>query len=118
MNIPNHAAAARGEILSDDARNALRMIGRATIEIAETGILPADFADKGIQEVGTARPADRSRLLTIPEACTALRLSRWSVYQLLHRRDLASIKIGRRRFVTAAEIERYVGQLTSVGSYR
>ncbi|WP_040694421.1 helix-turn-helix domain-containing protein [Nocardia vinacea] len=54
-------------------------------------------------------------LLTIPEACARLRLSRWGLYQLINNRELATVKIGRRRFVPLTEVQRFVDELTVVG---
>lgn len=44
-------------------------------------------------------------LLTVPEACTALRVSRWSLYQLIQLRQLDTIRIGKRRLIPVAAIE-------------
>ncbi|MFL6162738.1 MAG: helix-turn-helix domain-containing protein [Jatrophihabitantaceae bacterium] len=38
-------------------------------------------------------------LLTVPEACAQLRISRWMLYRLIHTRQLTTIKLGRRRLV-------------------
>jgi excisionase family DNA binding protein len=43
-------------------------------------------------------------LFTIQEAADRLRVSRWSVYNLIHARQLRTIKIGRRRLVTPAAL--------------
>lgn len=60
----------------------------------------------------TTRPAsnDSKLLLTVPEACTQLRISRWSFYQLVQRRQLTTIKIGGRRLVPIASIGDFVAQ--------
>lgn len=39
-------------------------------------------------------------LLTVQEAADRLRVSRWSVYNLIRSNQLRTIKIGRRRLVT------------------
>ncbi|MFD8492269.1 helix-turn-helix domain-containing protein [Amycolatopsis sp. NPDC059657] len=50
-------------------------------------------------------PADvKPVLLTITEVCAMLRISRWSVYQLINSRRLASVQIGRRRLVELSAI--------------
>jgi excisionase family DNA binding protein len=41
----------------------------------------------------------QERLLTINEVADLLRISRWSVYQLIWSGQLRSLKIGRRRLV-------------------
>jgi excisionase family DNA binding protein len=43
-------------------------------------------------------------VLTIKEAASALRVSRWTIYQLIRRRELASFKIGSRRCVPATAV--------------
>lgn len=43
-------------------------------------------------------------LLTIDEAAAQLRVSRWSVYNLIRANQLRTIKIGRRRLVPPAAI--------------
>jgi excisionase family DNA binding protein len=54
-------------------------------------------------------PADH--LLTVQEAADWLRVSRWSVYNLIHTRQLRTIKIGRRRLVSRAALDECVAQL-------
>jgi excisionase family DNA binding protein len=43
-------------------------------------------------------------LLTVQEAADRLRVSRWSVYNLIRSRQLRTVKIGRRRLVTPAAL--------------
>jgi excisionase family DNA binding protein len=43
--------------------------------------------------------ATQERLLTIDEVADLLRVSRWSVYQLIWSEQLRTLKIGRRRLV-------------------
>lgn len=50
-------------------------------------------------------------LLTVPEACDALRISRWSLYQLINKRRLKSVRIDRRRFVTTVDLAAFVDEL-------
>jgi excisionase family DNA binding protein len=49
-----------------------------------------------------------ARLLTVPEAAAALRISRSSVYQLIRAKQLEIIKIGRSTRVPAAAIDGFV----------
>lgn len=51
---------------------------------------------------GTERLA--GRLLTVEEAADQLRISRWSVYNLIRGNQLRTVKIGRRRLVTPAAL--------------
>jgi excisionase family DNA binding protein len=54
-------------------------------------------------------PADH--LLTVQEAADWLRVSRWSVYNLIHTNQLRTIKIGRRRLVSRDALHECVAQL-------
>jgi excisionase family DNA binding protein len=54
-------------------------------------------------------PADH--LLTMQEAAEWLRVSRWSVYSLIHANQLHTIKIGRRRLVSREALNECVKQL-------
>jgi excisionase family DNA binding protein len=53
-------------------------------------------------------PASTGMLLTVPEAASALRISRSSVYRLFEAGELAWVQVGACRRVTAAEIHRFV----------
>jgi excisionase family DNA binding protein len=50
----------------------------------------------------TGEPAEY--LFTIPEAADRLRVSKWSVYNLIRANQLQTVKIGRRRLVTPAAL--------------
>jgi excisionase family DNA binding protein len=50
-------------------------------------------------------------LLTMQEAAEWLRVSRWSVYALIHANQLDTIKIGRRRLVSREALNECVKQL-------
>jgi len=54
-------------------------------------------------------PADH--LLTVQEAADWLRVSRWSVYNLINANQLRTIKIGRRRLVSRDALRECVAQL-------
>jgi len=54
-------------------------------------------------------------LLTIPEACDALRISRWSLYQLINKRRLKTVRIDRRRLIAPADLAALVEQLRQEG---
>lgn len=67
---------------------------------------------------GTPRDASAStnpngsiQLLTVPEACEALRISKWSLYRLIQEGKLASVTIGARRLVPRRSVEEFVGAL-------
>jgi excisionase family DNA binding protein len=54
-------------------------------------------------------PADH--LLTLQETAEWLRVSKWSVYSLIHANQLRTIKIGRRRLVSPEALNECVKQL-------
>jgi excisionase family DNA binding protein len=54
-------------------------------------------------------PADH--LLTMQETAEWLRVSRWSVYSLIHANQLRTIKIGRRRLVSREALNECVKHL-------
>jgi excisionase family DNA binding protein len=53
----------------------------------------------------------QERLLTINEVADLLRISRWSVYQLIWSGQLQTFKIGRRRLIRPAAYAACVNQL-------
>lgn len=56
-----------------------------------------------------------ARLLTVHEACRELRISRWMLYHLIKKKELESIKIGKRRLIPADAIDEYVKRLRKEG---
>jgi excisionase family DNA binding protein len=51
-----------------------------------------------------APDARQDYLLTVQEAADRLRISRWSLYNLIRAKQLRTVKIGRRRLVTSAAL--------------
>lgn len=47
-------------------------------------------------------------LFTVPEAATHLRCAESTVWQLLRSEELRSVRVGRRRFITAEAITEYL----------
>ena len=62
--------------------------------------------------IDTRRESAADHLLTVQETADWLRVSRWSVYNLIRANQLRTIKIGRRRLVTRAALAEYVELLT------
>ncbi|WP_411112932.1 helix-turn-helix domain-containing protein [Streptomyces sp. 029-5] len=60
----------------------------------------------------TSSIADDSALLTVREAARKLRISKWKLYDLIRRRLLQTIQIGRRRLVPVEAIDAYIQQIT------
>jgi excisionase family DNA binding protein len=54
-------------------------------------------------------------LLTIKEASEALRISRWKLYDLIRRRKIDTVKIGRRTLVPADTLVSLISQLREEG---
>jgi excisionase family DNA binding protein len=58
------------------------------------------------------RESPEGHLLTVQEAADWLRVSRWSVYSLIHSNQLRTIKIGRRRLVSRDALRQCVEHLS------
>ncbi|WP_196814652.1 helix-turn-helix domain-containing protein [Nocardia sp. BMG111209] len=99
-----------------DSRRMLRTLGSAALRIADGHMIERDWLIE--QFTSGTQPNEQNiggRLLTITEACARLRISKWSLYRLIHQQQLATVTIGRRRFVPVAEADRFVKQLVKVG---
>jgi len=55
----------------------------------------------------------RVELLTIREACDRLKLSRASLYRLIQRGELPTVRIGRARRVIREDLDRFITTLRS-----
>ncbi len=51
-----------------------------------------------------------SPLMTIPEASQMLRIGLTNLYKLISENALITVRIGKRRFVEKAEIERFIAE--------
>jgi excisionase family DNA binding protein len=59
------------------------------------------------------RTAESSEeLLTVAEACAELRISKWTLYQYIHSRQLATIKLRSRRLIPRSAIRTLIDNLT------
>lgn len=54
-------------------------------------------------------------LLTLDEARSLLRISKWSLQQLIHDRRLQTMQIGRRRFVHPDDLDDLIERLRQEG---
>ena len=54
--------------------------------------------------IAAERELTADRLLTMQEAAEQLRVSRWSLYNLIRANQLLTVKIGRRRLVRPAAL--------------
>jgi excisionase family DNA binding protein len=68
--------------------------------------------DHGIDGNNTQPEVTGDYLLTINETAQRLRISRWSVYNLIRANELSTVKIGRRRLVSPAALTECVKHLT------
>lgn len=57
------------------------------------------------------QPTTGPSIYSVAEACQQLRISRWMLYRLVQNRELRTITIGRRRLITAADLDAYVRRL-------
>jgi excisionase family DNA binding protein len=64
----------------------------------------------------SAAPDRAPVLLTISEACEALKISRWSLYQLINKRRLKTVRIKRRRLITPADLTALIEELREEGA--
>lgn len=77
-------------------------------------IIEQDRSDEVARRLGLAAV----QLCTVEETCKLLRVSRWQVNELFNRRELSSVKIGRRRLVRLSEINRYLDRREQLGAAR
>ncbi|RBM23799.1 helix-turn-helix domain-containing protein [Streptomyces sp. PT12] len=57
-------------------------------------------------------PARPAVLLTVDQVAVRLQVSRWTVYNLIRSRELASVTIGRCRRISEQALREYINQLT------
>lgn len=55
---------------------------------------------------------DTAKLYSLDRAADALSVTRRHIYNLINRGELRSVKVGRRRFITDEELDRYVTTLS------
>lgn len=79
------------------------------IPIEQTNQEDCSQADKQSNLRDKLTPA----LLTVREACQVLRISRWTLYDLIRSRAIETIKIGRVRRIPISSISRYIRQKLS-----
>ena len=51
---------------------------------------------------------DELRLMSIPEVCERLGIGNWMVYQQIRKNTLKTVKIGRRRLVSARALNDFI----------
>jgi len=50
-------------------------------------------------------------VLTVAEACTVLRISKWTLYELIRSRKLQTVKIGARRVIPMSAVHALLDRL-------
>jgi excisionase family DNA binding protein len=65
---------------------------------------------QALEHTTEARPPP-SDMLNVTEACAYLRISRWTLYRLIHGKQLTTVKVGRRRLVPMRSIQKLVSRL-------
>lgn len=65
------------------------------------------------QVLRPAKPAEPQleQMLTVQEACRQLRISRAMLYDFIRKKQLPSVKLGRRRFFRSASIGEFIKRL-------
>lgn len=56
-------------------------------------------------------PRKTARLLDINEACETLRISRWSMYQLINQRKIKTVRVQRRHLIAPQDLDAFVDRL-------
>ncbi|MFI6168925.1 helix-turn-helix domain-containing protein [Nocardia sp. NPDC051052] len=107
--------------LSLEGRQALRTLGNLALKLADGEPLDINRLSSELTGVVDNKPSTTTNvadLLTVTEAHTRLRISKWSLYRLIHERELTTVKVGARRFVPVSEVERFVRDLVTAGGSR
>ena len=58
-----------------------------------------------------ANTSTRPRLLGLSEACQSLRISRWSLYQLINQRRIKTVRVNGRHLVAPQDLDDFVESL-------
>lgn len=77
-------------------------------------IMPRAQALRTVLEKPTQ--SSKNVLLTIPEACEYLRVSKWTVYRLFDDNKLKSIRVRGRRLVPRIEVENFIAMQHAEGA--
>lgn len=62
------------------------------------------------------RQSYKNVLLTIPEACEYLRVSKWTVYRLFDDNKLKTVRVRGRRLVPRIEVENFIATQRAEGA--
>ena len=67
----------------------------------------------GLDRSANTNPFISPALLTVPEAMSALRLSRATIYDLIRSGELSSVKVGRSRRIPTQAVQTFVAHLVA-----
>ena len=62
------------------------------------------------------KQSSKNVLLTIPEVCEYLRVSKWTVYRLFDDNKLKSIRVRGRRLIPRIEVENFIATQQAEGA--
>lgn len=62
----------------------------------------------------TLRLRNYPNLLTVTEAADELRISRWTMYQLIRKNELKTLTIASRRFIATDDLAKYINERKAV----
>ena len=80
------------------------------------GYRPVPKATALREALETSKQSSKNILLTIPEACEYLRVSKWTVYRLFDDNKLKSIRVRGRRLVPRIEVENFIAVQQAEGA--
>jgi excisionase family DNA binding protein len=101
-----------------ETRRLLRILGETALRLSDGQPVERRWLEMQFSVAAPEVPLPVeaiSGLLTVPEACAQLRISRWSLYRLMQQRRLNTVTIGRRRLIPQAEVDRFVVSLAGTG---
>ncbi|MBN7551377.1 helix-turn-helix domain-containing protein [Mycobacteroides abscessus] len=103
-------------VIDSHTKDVLRLLGETALRLADGQTVDINRLTTPLSTaVAASQPRLSSSLLTVPEACGRLRVSRWSFYQLIRQRQIETLTIGRRRLVPTSEIDRFIDNLAPAG---
>lgn len=103
-------------VIDSHTKDVLRILGETALRLADGETVDLNQLATPLSTApAVSQPSLSTSLLTVPEACGRLRVSRWSFYQLIHHRQIETLTIGRRRLVPTSEIDRFINNLAAAG---
>lgn len=71
-----------------------------------------------VQALDPGNPAQWPKFVTVPEAALILRVSKMTVYRMIHRENLESIRVGRSFRIRSDSLRRVVAEGTVIPEVR